>query len=196
MLQLPDGRTLRHRTRREVRTFAGRWPAAGPLNNGGFPTEATELCIEAFLRGRQHVHRNRVPAHAARARERRPPRSRRRRRHRCRSDAYADSLSDQATGAVGARTWSGGPSSRSARHFGGYARFYRPLLRVRRGSVRGRDVRPRASDPSGERPLRHELRAVRTDRGESRRRPRGDGPVGREHVPPRRAGRARAGATD
>jgi hypothetical protein len=51
MLQLPDGRTLWHRTRREVRTFAGRWPAvAGRFTTGEFPTEATELCIEAFLR--------------------------------------------------------------------------------------------------------------------------------------------------
>jgi hypothetical protein len=73
MLQLPDGRTLWHRTRREVRTFAGRWPAvAGRFTTGEFPTEATELCIEAFLRGRQHIHRDRVPARAARAREHRP----------------------------------------------------------------------------------------------------------------------------
>jgi hypothetical protein len=51
MLQLPDGRTLWHRTRREVRTFAGRWPAvAGRFTTGEFPTEATELRIEGFLR--------------------------------------------------------------------------------------------------------------------------------------------------
>jgi len=51
MLHLPDRRTLWHRTRREVRTFAGRWPAlAGRFTTGEFPTEATELCIEGFLR--------------------------------------------------------------------------------------------------------------------------------------------------
>jgi hypothetical protein len=51
MLHLPDGRTLWHRTRREVRTIAGRWPAvAGRFTTGEFPTEATGLCIEGFLR--------------------------------------------------------------------------------------------------------------------------------------------------
>ena len=51
MLHLPDRRTLWHRTRREVRTLAGRWPAvASRFTTGEFPTEATELCIEGFLR--------------------------------------------------------------------------------------------------------------------------------------------------
>jgi hypothetical protein len=51
MRGLPDRRTLRRRTRREVRTFVGRWPAtASRFATGEFPTEATELCIEGFLR--------------------------------------------------------------------------------------------------------------------------------------------------
>lgn len=51
MRGLPDRRTLWRRTRREVRTFVGRWPAtASRFATGEFPTEATELCIEGFLR--------------------------------------------------------------------------------------------------------------------------------------------------
>ena len=51
MLHLPDRRTLWHRARREVRTFVGRWPTvAGRFTTGEFPTEATGLCIEGFLR--------------------------------------------------------------------------------------------------------------------------------------------------
>jgi hypothetical protein len=51
MLRFLDRRTLWHRTRREVRTFVGRWPAvASRFTTGEFPTEATELCIEGFLR--------------------------------------------------------------------------------------------------------------------------------------------------
>jgi hypothetical protein len=43
--------TVWHRVRREVRTFVGRWPAvASRFTTGEFPTEATELCIEGFLR--------------------------------------------------------------------------------------------------------------------------------------------------
>lgn len=51
MRGLPDRRTLWRRTRREVRTFVGRWPAtASRFATGEFPTEATKLCIEGFLR--------------------------------------------------------------------------------------------------------------------------------------------------
>jgi hypothetical protein len=42
---------LRHRARREARTFLGRWPwAARRFRTGEFPTGATEICIEGFLR--------------------------------------------------------------------------------------------------------------------------------------------------
>lgn len=44
-------RTLWHRARREARTFVGRWPtAARRFGTGEFPTRATEVCIEGFLR--------------------------------------------------------------------------------------------------------------------------------------------------
>src|SRR5262245_13303869 len=43
--------TIRHRARREVRTFVGRWPSvARRFRTGEFPTRATEVCIEGFLR--------------------------------------------------------------------------------------------------------------------------------------------------
>lgn len=42
---------LFHRARREARTFLGRWPsAARRFRTGEFPTRATEVCIEGFLR--------------------------------------------------------------------------------------------------------------------------------------------------
>lgn len=42
---------LPYRARREVRTFLGRWPwAARRFRTGEFPTGATEICIEGFLR--------------------------------------------------------------------------------------------------------------------------------------------------
>jgi hypothetical protein len=51
MSRLPPATTLWHRARREARTFAGRWPAvARRFTTGEFPTEATEICIEGFLR--------------------------------------------------------------------------------------------------------------------------------------------------
>ncbi len=44
-------RTLSGRARREARTFLGRWPwAARRFRTGEFPTGATEVCIEGFLR--------------------------------------------------------------------------------------------------------------------------------------------------
>ncbi len=44
-------RALPYRARREARTFLGRWPwAARRFRTGEFPTGATELCIEGFLR--------------------------------------------------------------------------------------------------------------------------------------------------
>lgn len=44
-------RTLAKRARREARTLVGRWPsAARRLWTGEFPTGATEICIEGFLR--------------------------------------------------------------------------------------------------------------------------------------------------
>jgi hypothetical protein len=44
-------RTLGHRARRKVRTFVGRWPSvARQFRTGEFPTRATEVCIEGFLR--------------------------------------------------------------------------------------------------------------------------------------------------
>jgi hypothetical protein len=49
-----DPRTLSsmpYRARREARTFLGRWPsAARRFRTGEFPTAATEICIEGFLR--------------------------------------------------------------------------------------------------------------------------------------------------
>jgi hypothetical protein len=42
---------LPYRVRREARTFLGRWPgAARRFRTGEFPTGATEICIEGFLR--------------------------------------------------------------------------------------------------------------------------------------------------
>jgi len=42
---------LPYRARREARTFLGRWPfAARRFRTGEFPTRATEICIEGFLR--------------------------------------------------------------------------------------------------------------------------------------------------
>jgi hypothetical protein len=44
-------RALPYRARREARTFLGRWPwAARRFRTGEFPTRATEICIEGFLR--------------------------------------------------------------------------------------------------------------------------------------------------
>jgi len=44
-------RVLIHRARREARPFIGRWPsAARRFRTGEFPTRATEVCIEGFLR--------------------------------------------------------------------------------------------------------------------------------------------------
>jgi hypothetical protein len=43
--------SLPYRARREARTFVGRWPsAARRFRTGEFPTRATEICIEGFLR--------------------------------------------------------------------------------------------------------------------------------------------------
>jgi hypothetical protein len=43
--------TLGRRARREARTFVGRWPSvARRFRTGEFPTRATEVCIEGFLR--------------------------------------------------------------------------------------------------------------------------------------------------
>jgi hypothetical protein len=44
-------RVLIHRARREARPFIGQWPrAARRFRTGEFPTRATEVCIEGFLR--------------------------------------------------------------------------------------------------------------------------------------------------
>jgi hypothetical protein len=44
-------RTRGHRARRETRTLIGRWPSvARHFRTGEFPTQATEVCIEGFLR--------------------------------------------------------------------------------------------------------------------------------------------------
>src|SRR5688572_8356268 len=44
-------RTRGRRVRRKTRTFVGRWPwAARRFRTGEFPTQATEVCIEGFLR--------------------------------------------------------------------------------------------------------------------------------------------------
>jgi hypothetical protein len=43
--------TVRHRVRREARAFLGRWPSvARHFGTGEFPTDATEVCIEGYLR--------------------------------------------------------------------------------------------------------------------------------------------------
>jgi hypothetical protein len=43
--------SMPYRARREARTFLGRWPsAARRFRTGEFPTAATEICIEGFLR--------------------------------------------------------------------------------------------------------------------------------------------------
>jgi hypothetical protein len=43
--------SIPYRARREARTFLGRWPAAARwFRTGEFPTGATEICIEGFLR--------------------------------------------------------------------------------------------------------------------------------------------------
>jgi hypothetical protein len=47
----PSAPDLLERARRETRTFVGRWPlAAARFSTGEFPTDASELCIEGFLR--------------------------------------------------------------------------------------------------------------------------------------------------
>ncbi len=44
-------RVMIHRARREARPFLGRWPStARHFRTGEFPTRATEVCIEGFLR--------------------------------------------------------------------------------------------------------------------------------------------------
>lgn len=44
-------RALGHRARRQTRTLIGRWPSvARRFRTGEFPTQATEVCIEGFLR--------------------------------------------------------------------------------------------------------------------------------------------------
>ena len=43
--------SIPYRARREARTFLGRWPAAARrFRTGEFPTGATDICIEGFLR--------------------------------------------------------------------------------------------------------------------------------------------------
>jgi hypothetical protein len=139
MLQLPDRRTLWHRARREVRTLAGRWPAvAGRFTTGEFPTQATELCIEGFLRAGntftviafQHVQPEPV------------------------SVAHHVHAAGAVIAAVGMRTptlvlirppeqsvlsyvvrW---PELTIGQALRGYSRFYRPLLPYRHGFVVGR----------------------------------------------------------
>lgn len=139
MPHFPDRRTLWHRARREVRTFAGRWPAvAGRFTTGEFPTEATELCIEGFLRAGntftviafQHVQPEPV------------------------SVAHHVHAAGAVIAAVGMRTptlvlirppeqsvlsyvvrW---PELTIGQALRGYARFYRPLLPYRDGFVVGR----------------------------------------------------------
>jgi hypothetical protein len=139
MLHLPDRRTLWHRTRREVRTLAGRWPAvASRFTTGEFPTEATELCIEGFLRAgntftviafqhaqpepvsiAHHVHAAGAVIAAVRMRKPtlvliRPP--------------------EQSVLSYVVR-W---PELTIGQALRGYARFYRPLLPQRDGFVVGR----------------------------------------------------------
>jgi hypothetical protein len=139
MVQLPDRRTLWHRARREVRTLAGRWPAvAGRFTTGEFPTQATELCIEGFLRAGntftviafQHAQPEPV------------------------SVAHHVHAAGAVIAAVGMRTptivlirppeqsvlsyvvrW---PELTIGQALRGYARFYRPLLPYRDGFVVGR----------------------------------------------------------
>ena len=139
MLDLLDRRTLWHRTRREVRTFAGRWPAvARRFTTGEFPTEATELCIEGFLRAGntftviafQHVQREPVSVahhvHAAGAviaavRMRTPT-------------LVLIRPAEQSVLSYVVR-W---PELTIGQALRGYVRFYRPLLPYRDGFVVGR----------------------------------------------------------
>lgn len=139
VLGLPHGRTLWHRTRREVRTFAGRWPAvARRFTTGEFPTSVTELCIEGFLRAgntftfiafqqaqsrpvsvAHHVHAAGAVIAAVRMRTPtlaliRPP--------------------EQSVLSYVAR-W---PELTLGQGLRGYTRFYRPLLPYRDGFVVGR----------------------------------------------------------
>lgn len=139
VIQLADGRTLWHRTRREARTFVGRWPAvASRFATGEFPTGATELCIEGFLRAGntftviafQHAQREPV------------------------SVAHHVHAAGAAIAAVRLRTptlvlirppeqsvlsyvvrW---PELTIGQALRGWARFYRPLLPYRDGFVVGR----------------------------------------------------------
>jgi hypothetical protein len=122
-----------------VRTLAGRWPAvAGRFTTGEFPTQATELCIEGFLRAGntftviafQHVQPEPV------------------------SVAHHVHAAGAVIAAVGMRTptivlirppeqsvlsyvvrW---PELTIGQALRGYARFYRPLLPYRDGFVVGR----------------------------------------------------------
>lgn len=139
MLSFPDRRTLWHRTRREVRTLVGRWPAvASRFSTGEFPTEATDLCIEGFLRAgntftviafkhaqpepvsvAHHVHAAGAVIAAVRMRTPtlvliRPP--------------------EQSVLSYVVR-W---PELTIGQALRGYARFYRPLLPHRHGFVVGR----------------------------------------------------------
>jgi hypothetical protein len=122
-----------------VRTLAGRWPAvAGRFTTGEFPTQATELCIEGFLRAGntftviafQHVQPEPV------------------------SVAHHVHAAGAVIAAVGMRTptlvlirppeqsvlsyvvrW---PELTIGQALRGYSRFYRPLLPYRDGFVVGR----------------------------------------------------------
>ena len=139
MLHLPDRRTLWHRTRREVRTFAGRWPdVAGRFTTGEFPTEATELCIEGFLRAGntftviafQHAQRELVSVahhvHAAGAVIAAV---------RMRTPALVLIRPPEQSVLSYVVRWPGLTIGQALR---GYARFYRPLLPYRHGFVLGR----------------------------------------------------------
>jgi hypothetical protein len=139
MPRLGLGPTIWHRARREVRTFIGRWPAAANrFTTGEFPTEATELCIEGFLRAgntftiiafqqaqtrpvsvAHHVHAAGAVIAAVRMRTPtlvliRPP--------------------EQSVLSYVVR-W---PELTIGQALRGYARFYRPLLPYRDGFVVGR----------------------------------------------------------
>lgn len=167
---------------RDARWFAGRWPAvAGRVTTGEFPTEATELFIEGSLRAG-----NTFTVIAFQQAQREPA-----------SVAHHVHAAGAVIAAVQMRTPTlvlirppeqsvlsyvvRRPELTIDQALRGYARFYRPLLPYRDEFVVGRfgDVTSdlgrvirRVNDRFGTK-----LRAVRTDRGESRPRPRGDGPV-------------------
>ena len=144
-----DERCGTGRDARCERSPAGDPPSPADSRPGSSRRRPRSSASEGFLRAPSTFTVIAFQLRAARARERRTSRSRRRRGDRCRSDANADpSFSSGRRSSRCCRTWSGGPSSRSARRCEGTRASTGPCSPTATGSSSAGSRRRTAGTPT------------------------------------------------